>query len=100
MRAKIGAGDFAAVIHLRRFRVRVVEHDQADERRMVGRQVTGEGNDVFVRVRSRRSGSTFCAVPVLPADGETGHRRARRRAAIAHDAAQRVADLRARSPAK
>ena len=41
------ARDQAAVIQLRLRRVRVVQHHESDELRILGRQITGERNDIF-----------------------------------------------------
>ena len=94
MRAKIGRGDFAAVVFLGGFRVRIVEHDEADEGRIFRRQGADEGNDVLaVLVAACPRSSTFCAVPVLPEMRVTGNGRFGRGAALAHHATQRERDL-------
>src|SRR2546423_8358386 len=87
------ACDEAAVIQFGVRRFRIVEDNEANEFRMVGRQVTGKRNDIFP-VLVAAVWVDFLSCARLPRDRETGNSSSGRRPAIAHDAAQSVSNLR------
>ena len=71
---KDGPGDQAAIIQLRLRGVRVVQHNESNELRMIGRQITRERNDIFP-VFVSAFGIHFLRGAGLARDGETGNRR-------------------------
>src|ERR1041385_6494481 len=85
--------DEAAVIQFRIRRLRVVENNDPDEFRMVGRKITAKRNDIFsVLVSTVRIDFLGCAG--FTRDGETRNRCGGGGTAIAHHPAEGVADLR------
>src|SRR6476646_6172297 len=86
------AGDEAAVIQFGICRLRVIQNNDPDKFRMVGRKITAKGDDIFpVLVSAVRI--DFLRRAGFAGDGETRNRRGSRGAAIAHHAAQRVSNL-------
>src|SRR5256885_12436062 len=73
--------------------LRIVQNHNPDKFRMVRRQITGKGDNVFSMLVSPVR-IDFLGGASLARDCETGNRRRRRGAAVAHHAAQGVADLR------
>ena len=89
------AGHQAAVIQFRFARVRIVQHNEPDKFRMIGRQISDERNDILA-VFVAAFGIDFLRRAGFARDRETGNSRGRGGAAIAHDTAQRIPDLRRR----
>ena len=84
-------GHQAAIIQFRLARVRIVQHDESDKFRMIGRQISDEGNDVLA-VFVAAFGIDFLRRAGFARNGETGNSGGGGGAAIAHDTAQRIAD--------
>ena len=73
--------------------MRIVQHDETDKFRIFRRQISDEGNDIFA-VFVAAFGIDFLRRAGFARDGETGNSGRCGGAAIAHDAAQGIADLR------
>src|SRR5579864_4315236 len=81
-----------ATIILLGFGLRVVQNNESNELRIVGRQITAERNDFFAFFVTP-VWSNFLRGAGLARNGEAGNRRGCGGAAIAHDTAKRFADL-------
>src|SRR5262249_60326910 len=82
----------AAVIQFRFARVRIVQHDESNKLRMIGRQIAEKRNDILPMVISA-VWINFLRRPGFPRDRKPGHSGCSGSSLIAHNATQRSTNL-------